>query len=453
MGACLLTIEHKVPGECMPRFRALLTGGLLFAAAIVPSAHADALLDRARQQLDAGSAEAAYQTLAPLESERAGDPTFDLLLGRAALASDRPGLALFALERAVAIEPENAAARIEYARAYAAAGLLKQARQELAQAKATNPSPTVKEAIRALDDLLNVVQIGVRRGLRGSINFSTGLDSNINGATDERIVPGVVGPIDERFREQGDAFIGFGAAVDYQGPAFGQWDVIAGGRARHHANVSNRFDFTALGAYVGLSTARGPNEWSGTVGFDRFSRDGNSLRGDVDASVRWRHALSKRQILSVYGKASHLEYDNQSARDGNRYVAGARYLHSFDAKYAPLFQVGVYGGTVDTKSTGNPQLDYDLAGVSLNAQARINKQVTVFGSTGYEIRDYDGAVTTSRGAKREDESYRFGAGVHVKPAAGWRITPSMSYRRNDSNAAISDHERALFTIQLRREFN
>lgn len=437
----------------MRTIRAILVSSALLTVGFTGAAQADPVLDAAARQLQAGSAEAAYQTLAALESQRAGEPAFDLLLGRAAIASGRPGLALFALERAVAMEPDNAAARVEYARAYAAAGLNEAARAELVEARKANPDDQTSSAIRSLDEELNVVNISVNRGLRANLDLFGGYDTNINGATDERIVPGITVPLDDRFREQDDFFTGFGGAVDYQAASFGKWDILAGARARHHANLTSRFDFTTFGAYVGFSTARGANEFSGTIGFDRFIRDGNGLRRDLDARVRWRHALDERSVVSFYGEASDLEHDDQSRRDGKRYVGGARYVRRLQAAWNPVVFAGAYGGTVDTDSSGNPQLDYKLYGLSLGAQGKVNDWMTVFGVASYEGRDYDGPVATSNGADREDDAYSVAAGANVVPTQGWRITPTISYRNNDSNAALSDHDRALFSIRLRREFN
>ena len=71
---------------------------------------------------DAAQAEQTYLALAPQADERAGDPAFDYALGIAALDSGRYGEAIIALQRVLAVQPGNAQARAELARAYALAG-------------------------------------------------------------------------------------------------------------------------------------------------------------------------------------------------------------------------------------------------------------------------------------------------------------------------------------------
>jgi tetratricopeptide (TPR) repeat protein len=98
---------------------AVLRAFLALAFALL-SVHAlaDAVTDRAAALLKRGDAKAAYELLLPLESQRAGDPAYDYLLGIAALDAGDPERAVFALERVLAQQPDNALARAEIARAY-----------------------------------------------------------------------------------------------------------------------------------------------------------------------------------------------------------------------------------------------------------------------------------------------------------------------------------------------
>src|SRR3546814_1706558 len=61
-----------------------------------------------------------------------GDPEFDYQLGMAALDAGRYGEAVIALQRVLAVQPNNAPARAELARAYALDGDIDTARAEFA---------------------------------------------------------------------------------------------------------------------------------------------------------------------------------------------------------------------------------------------------------------------------------------------------------------------------------
>ncbi|MBV5334075.1 hypothetical protein JZU57_02360, partial [bacterium] len=81
---------------------------------------ADKLTDRAKALLDQGKAGEAFQLLDAVEGARAGDANFDLLFGIVALEARQNTRSVFALERVLAVQPNNARARAEIARAYLA---------------------------------------------------------------------------------------------------------------------------------------------------------------------------------------------------------------------------------------------------------------------------------------------------------------------------------------------
>ena len=129
---------------------------LLFAG---PAAQAqDATLDRARQMItsQSGKGRAAFDLLAPLESQRAGEPAYDYLLGLAAIDAGEFTRAVFALERVLAVEPNHPQARAEIARAYFQMGENRVARQEFEAVKASKPpaevAAIVDRFLSALDD-------------------------------------------------------------------------------------------------------------------------------------------------------------------------------------------------------------------------------------------------------------------------------------------------------------
>ena len=115
-------------------------------------------------------------------------------------------------------------------------------------------------------------------------------------------------------------------------------------------------------------------------------------------------------------------------------------------------QLGLYGGVERTEGSANPQLDDDFIGFTLFGQLSLLDDVKVFGVANLEWRDYHGSVLTSIG-DRQDQAYRFTLGAHYRPVQNWRISPQISYSRNDSNADLSDTRRTSLSINIRYEFN
>ena len=136
------------------------------------------------QSADA-SAQNRFDTLAQQQGERAGDPAYDYDLAVAAIDAGKYGEAIVALQRVLAVQPNNAPARAELARAYALSGDVDTARQEFGTVvdDPTLPDPVRQRftgLIRQLDRQID----GGGTEVSSFVEAGGGDDSNINAATD-----------------------------------------------------------------------------------------------------------------------------------------------------------------------------------------------------------------------------------------------------------------------------
>src|SRR3546814_2979013 len=88
--------------------------------------------------------------------------------------------------------------------------------------------------------------------------------------------------------------------------------------------------------------------------------------------------------------ASRLEYPGQGIRDADRYVIGTGWGHAFGGDKAPVLFVSGYVGTEEERESNVPFLGHDLYGVRAGGQFTLNPKTVVYGSAGYEYRDYGG---------------------------------------------------------------
>ncbi len=145
----------------------------------------ETLLQQADQLIDNNQADEAYALLASYETEHAGDPRFDYIIGIAALDSGLPDHAASVLERALAANPEFTAARLELGRAYFQMGDFQRAKSAFDITLAQTTSEEVRTDINGyLDEM--AIRAAVRHtSLKGFVGLTVGRDNNFNNSTKE----------------------------------------------------------------------------------------------------------------------------------------------------------------------------------------------------------------------------------------------------------------------------
>ncbi|HQV21514.1 MAG TPA: tetratricopeptide repeat protein, partial [Agitococcus sp.] len=150
----------------------------------IPPVFADSVLDQAQKLINTNKYIQAYDLLAPLEDERAGQPDYDYLYGLTLLEAGEPSRAAFAFERCLGAEPNNGPCRVQMARTHLALGETVSSRKELDTIKQYNPPPEVKQLVEQYLGLTKKVEADKQRQIRHYLKLSTGHDTNVNGATE-----------------------------------------------------------------------------------------------------------------------------------------------------------------------------------------------------------------------------------------------------------------------------
>jgi len=424
-------------------------------AAGTASAQIDTSLDRASRMLASKDAAGAFALLEPLEADLAGRPDFDYLLGIAALDSGRISRAIFALERVLAVQPDNALARAEIGRAYVAAGETETARRELTKVRAS-PIPTA--AIPAVDRLLGAIsqlQSQQTTQWRGYLDAGFGHDSNVNSATNDSQVAipalgGLVFNIDAASRRTQDTYALLGAGVNLRIPITPDLAFAGNVAAAQTFNSNqNRFDTSSLNASAGLAKTVGSSVFSGALQASSNWIGGTRLREAIGALGQWQYNLDVRSQTTVFAQTTRLGYPGNSIRNADRWVGGAGYAVALSA--GPVLFASVYGGREDARASGVPHLSHRLAGVRTGVQRQTGENVTVFGSVNFEDRKHNGNEPLFN-LPRQDRQSEIVAGLHYRMADSWRVTPQVAYTGNSSNIAIYDFRRVVASLTLRREF-
>lgn len=438
------------------RFGSAALRAFLALAFALLSAHAwgDAVTDRAAALLQRGDAKAAYGLLLPLEPQRAGDPQYDYLLGIAALDAGEPERAVFALERVLALQPDNALARAEIARAYYAMGEREAARREF---EAVRQYAIPEEAKATVDRFLSAIAAAEGTRIDGFIELGAGYDSNVSSAvaTSTIAIPafgGAAFTLDPSLIERGDQFFSVAGGVAFTRKLSQPWSLVGGIAAYLRRNTDTTiFNTDSVDGNIGVRYTRGLDAFTLGAQGQYYAVDTARYREAVGAVAQWQHAFDERTQATLYGQHVQLRYESQPVRDADRSIIGLAYAQAFSGEYSPAIFGSLYGGQEEALDPANPHLGHTPLGVRAGGQLRLGGGWTAFGSASYEQRKYDGPEPLFF-IVREDRQTDVLAGLSYLVRPGTTVLAQVTYTDNSSNIPLNDFDRVISSVALRFNF-
>ena len=420
------------------------------------AAAADGVTDQARELLNNHQAGAAYELLAPLVDERSGDPDFDYLVGIAALDSGRPGQAVFALERVLAVKPNDPLARAEIARAYFELSEFETSRQEFENAKASGEVPA--NAVATMDKYLSLIDRAQRGGdkpISGYLGFATGYDTNVNSGTDETTIAipflnNLPLQLIDQATSHDNAFATVQAGVNALHPLDKHWALIGGARG-YYRGTESPFSTADTFFYGGVRGTFGKNEFTFAGQGEDFLVDSDSLRFVYGGYAQWSYAIDNRSRFTLSFQGNEINYPDVPHRNAERYVGAASYLIALAGKREPVVYAGIYGGTEDESHSNLPQFGHDLYGGRIGGSIEIMPRARAFSSVSIEQRDYHGPDPIFL-RTRDDTQYILSGGVEYRLRENWLLRPTVSYTANDSNITINHYDRVVVSIDATMQF-
>ncbi|MFV3073698.1 tetratricopeptide repeat protein [Niveispirillum fermenti] len=440
--------RQKMP----PVIRGAILAGLTMAAAMPAAAEVDGVVQQATGHLQAAKAGDAYAMLAPLAAERAGDPDFDYALGLAAADSGHPAEAIIAFQRVLAIQPDNAQARAELARAYALAGDIDTAR---AQFDTVVQDPSLPDPVRQrFDRLVRDFDRQIAGGgtdLSGFFDLSGGWDSNINTATDLTQItiplfaglgPGALGAA---ARKTGKSYYEMQGAVSIVSAVSRQTRLFGSALGSWRDNVDSKaFDQASAALTGGVAHTLPSRDVLSLSGqFQNFWLGHDSYRQSYGAIGQYTHLLAGGRALTVAGQLFRLDYENDPLRDADRYGAAISYIDR-------VMVATLSGGKEETRRRSGDHLSNSYLGASLGFEQPVGG-VNLVGGLSAERRRYDARDALFL-KKRADEQVDASFGVKVPVADRVYLRPRVTYTRNWSNIDLYDYERVTVNLGLRAEF-
>ena len=441
-----------------PRLVGLFSAVLVFlGAANIALAQStetnQAILTEAREWLDKGQGKTAYQLLSPLETQMAGQPQFDYLLGLSALAVNEPSQAAFAFERCLAFEPRNGLCRLGMARAHLELAEQDSARAELDLVSQSSPPEPVQKAVADYMARLAGEEVVNRDSrLASYIRMGVGYDSNINTATSlgSMYVPIFGGEMtlrrDGRRRDSGFAQGRF--HINYSHPFGNRWRLLAEGNIHAVGNFeTKRYNRVVSDASIGLMYRHDKHQFSGKVIGQNYQLDSHSYRNLGGFLGQYVYSLTDRSQISVFGQASRLSYPGRRLLNANRYVGGASLSQALANDRAVVF-VSAYGGNEKPVHSHAPSdTNYGFGGMRVGGMYMVTPRAQVEAGVGFERRRFKHRDLLFQRHRRET-FYDAYLGLNYAINRKLSLRPRYQYTHSNSNIPLRDYQRHMISVNL-----
>jgi hypothetical protein len=443
----------------MGRFAAAVLSFVLVGMA--PAASGQALeLEQAQALLEEGKAEEAWQLLAPLERQYAGQPEFDLKLAAVATASGRPNLATFALERVVVTQPGNAMARLELARAFFALRDYERAERELRFIMEGDPPPAIRAMVAHYRESVRDAASAAaapRTGWSAYAQAGVGSDSNANvaSASGSIFVPSLGAELilDRAFLRDRDNYSALGLGLEYAQTLAGGLAAVAGGDIDFRSyDDLDAFDARTVDLHLGLhQRLDAQDSVQYRLRHNDFELDHRSYRRMQSASAEWSRLFGQRARLAVGAQGYRMRYLREFPASSSDLVAlVASGTYALDAATGMIGHAGLIAGYDNAQ--GRADGDRRVLGVSSVLQRRFAGVLEGYAgiallNSEYRQQNPDFAIT------RSDRQIDLSAGLSWELADGWLLRPQLTRTRNRSNVPVHDYGRTEASLMLRREWN
>ena len=398
-------------------------------------------------------AEARYATLAEQQTSKAGNAAFDYQLGLAAIDAGRYGEAIIALQRVLAVEPGNAPARAELARAYALAGDIDTARAEFATVvdDPTLPDP-VRQRFTGFVRQFDRQIAGGGSDVSGFLDARSGHDSNVNSATDLTTItiplfsflgPGTLGA---GARAQDDEFYELAGGVSGV-TAIGRQDrLFASALGNWRDNLdSGAFDTASLTGTAGYAhTFANRDVVSLSTQAQQFWLGGDPYRTSFGVVAQYTKLLPRGRALTFAAQYNRLDFAGQPLLDADRYALAVGYV-------TRILSASLNGGHEETRRTAGDAYSNTFGTASLGAEVPLGERLALIAGAAFDLRRYD-APDALFLTEREDERVDLQAGLKVALTGGLFFVPRASWTRNWSNIALYDYDRWTVSAGVRFEF-
>ena len=414
-------------------------------------------LARAQALVREGKAAESYALLAPFEFQYSGNVDFDYWFGVSALEAGHADKATLALERALIVNPDFLAARLDLARAYFALGDRERARTELNLVLAQEPPPAARATIDRYLAEIERSSSAARTRSSAYLDLSVGYDSNVNNSTSQSVVFFPLFGLDLTLTPTSvrtpDSYILFGGGAELTHSLTEKFSAFAGVDYKQRLNRrEHEFEYAQLDGRVGFQYQTKSDVFRAAVSGGKYFLDYRRHYENAGASLEWRHAIDDHNVASVFGVYNKLRFPDEALKGNNvnQTIGGAGWLRTFNPERNDFVFVTAYAGREYDKEN---RVDGErrLWGVRVVRQLHVLTALDLYGIIGAHVSNYDTENFIFEKI-RKDRLYEAALGAIWHLDRNWTVRPQVGYTRAHSNIPIYAYNRYDVAVVLRRDF-
>lgn len=409
------------------------------------------LLLAAQSMIQKGQSVEAFDLLEPHEEEYAGDKEFDYLYGLTLLDTGEAASAVFAFQRALAVDPNFAGARLELGRSYFDMGQMQRAQREFTLLQNQSPPDSVSEVIEKYLAAIESRNLSNRQGWRGFLQFGVGDDSNVNNATSADSFLGFT--LADDSRETSSSVISTLGGARYDLPLNLESKLFFKGSINHRAN--NDASFTSTVNYDLLAGYNRSVSRSGdlSIAFQIYSADVDGEFNNKGSNLTGQYALSLSAInqLGLFLRSGSIDYDMAfDVKDVDQTLFGASWAHVFGGRSRVSMVVAAISGQDDAVEDDSPY-SRDFTGLRLSLAYPFTHRFNLFFSAGSTDSDYSGTFFDNP-EDRSDSLTDLSFGGSWRVNKNWLLRAVMGQSDNSSNIDIFSYDKSTIMFTARSEF-
>jgi len=408
-------------------------------------------IKKARLMTEQGQFKQAYQLLAPVSDDYAGEAEFDYLYGAVLVQLKQNTLATLALERALIMRPEHLATQQLLLKTYQQ---LKNFDMAIAlEQKINSLSATPKTAATKTKPTESIYRFS------GFLGMAVGYDDNLTTGPDNDFMTLPV------VSELGDVYVGDSLVKDQD--VFGSFS--GGGRldiklpknfslnmglyGNHRLNNSRHDeDMSLVNSWLGTSYKWDKNTFNISFKQQAIWLSEQHYQDQYSFLGQWSRSLFQSSLVSFYANGRLLKYKEATNLNANAYTLGAIFYQQLNTPFLPLLSFDLYGGENKVLDTDYQYLGYGNAGVRLGSRLTLAKNDSLYLNTNFEYRHYkqdNPFFLTARDDKRYGVTARYSHYFFNKQLD---VSLQWTWQLNTSSLELYDYQRHFATLSAQWNF-